>query len=191
MKTLFEAVKSKALEYGFEVEMRGTDIGVKSTPVRLRETGRNFAVFTGSFGNGYDSLDMAIRHLGTLLSQYALKRDLSEQTNKVVDSPTDTPKVAHSANGEDLGGIEATLAERQAQYGDFKDVAATTERLFAELKGGASFVDLSNEQRMAMYMICSKMARIVNGDVNHLDSWHDIGGYSKLIEDSLGISVPW
>lgn len=187
MKTLFEAVKSKALEYGFEVEMRGSDVAVKSTPVWVREAGGCYMVCIGGFGGiGFDSLDMAIGHLGSLLSQYALKRDLSAQTGEVVDSPTNTPKVAHSANGEELEGIEATLAERQAQYGDFKDVAATTERLFAELKGGASFVDLSNEQRMAMYMICSKMARIVNGDVNHLDGWHDIGGYSKLIEDSLG-----
>ena len=31
----------------------------------------------------------------------------------------------------------------------------------------------------------SKMARIVNGDFNHKDSWHDIGGYSKLIEGLL------
>ena len=136
--------------------------------------------------NNFTSIATALVWLDVLLSQYALNRDLSAQTGEVVDSPTNTPKVAHSANGEELEGIEATLAERQAQYGDFKDVAATMERLFAELKGGASFVDLSNEQRMAMYMICSKMARIVNGDVNHLDGWHDIGGYSRLIEDSLG-----
>ena len=186
MKTLFEAVKSKALEYGFEVEMRGDDIGVKSTPVQVGEIEGHYVVFVGNGGTGFDSLDMVIRHLGDVLPYCATDRDLSASSGKVVDSPTNTPKVAHSANGEELEGIEATLAERQAQYGDFKDVAATTERLFAELKGGASFVDLSNEQRMAMYMICSKMARIVNGDVNHLDSWHDIGGYSKLIEDSLG-----
>ena len=185
MKTLFEAVKSKALEYGFDVEIRGDNIGVKSTPVQVGKIEGHYVVFVGNGGIGFDSLDMAIGHLGSLLSQYALKRDLSAQTGEVVDSPTNTPKVAHSANGEELEGIEATLAERQAQYGDFEDVAETTERLFAELKGGASFVDLSNKQRMVMYMICSKMARIVNGDVNHRDGWHDIGGYSKLIEDSL------
>ena len=38
----------------------------------------------------------------------------------------------------------------------------------------------------ALHMICSKIARIMNGDINHLDSWHDIGGYSKLIEDLIG-----
>ena len=186
MKTPFEAVKSKALKYGFDVEIRGDDIGVKSTPISIHQNKWYFVVVDSGTDNNFTSIATALVWLDVLLSQYALNRDLSAQTGEVVDSPTNTPKVAHSANGEELEGIEATLAERQAQYGDFKDVAATMERLFAELKGGASFVDLSNEQRMAMYMICSKMARIVNGDVNHLDGWHDIGGYSRLIEDSLG-----
>lgn len=185
MKTLFEAVKSKALEYGFEVGMRGRSVVVRLTSMKVRKVNDHYVVFNGRSRDGFDSLDAAIGHLGSLLSQYALKRDLSASTGKWTSYIITEPKVAHSANGEELEGIEATLAERQAQYGDFKDVAATTERLFAELKGGASFVDLSNEQRMAMYMICSKMARIVNGDVNHLDGWHDIGGYSRLIEDSL------
>ena len=83
--------------------------------------------------------------------------------------------------------IEATLAERQAQYGCFEDVAFVTENIMATLSkvrtNGLS--DLPYPHRMALYMIASKMARIVNGDFNHKDSWHDIGGYSKLIEDLL------
>ena len=83
--------------------------------------------------------------------------------------------------------IEATLAERQAQYGCFEDVAFVTENIMATLSkvrtNGLS--DLPHPHRMALYMIASKMARIVNGDYNHKDSWHDIGGYSKLIEDLL------
>jgi len=34
-------------------------------------------------------------------------------------------------------------------------------------------------------MICHKISRIVNGDPNYKDSWHDIIGYAKLIEDKL------
>ena len=83
--------------------------------------------------------------------------------------------------------IEQTLAERQAQYGCFEDVAFVTENIMATLSkvrvNGLS--DLPYPHRMALYMIASKMARIVNGDFNHKDSWHDIGGYSKLIEDLL------
>ena len=83
--------------------------------------------------------------------------------------------------------IETTLAERQAQYGCFEDVAQTTGKIMEALSevrvNGLS--DLPHPHRMALYMIASKMARIVNGDFNHKDSWHDIGGYSKLIEDLL------
>lgn len=83
--------------------------------------------------------------------------------------------------------IEATLAERQAQYGCFEDVAFVTENIMAVLSKVRSngLTDLPHTHRMALYMIASKMARIVNGDFNHKDSWHDIGGYSKLIEDLL------
>ena len=83
--------------------------------------------------------------------------------------------------------IEATLAERQAQYGCFEDVARTTGKIMEALSevrvNGLN--DLPYPHRMALYMIASKMARIVNGDYNHKDGWHDIGGYSKLIEDLL------
>lgn len=83
-----------------------------------------------------------------------------------------------------IGGVDATLAERQSTYGNFEDVAFVTENIMSVLGqvrvNGLS--ELPNTHRMALYMIASKMARIVNGDFNHLDSWHDIGGYSKLIE---------
>ena len=83
--------------------------------------------------------------------------------------------------------IEATLAERQAQYGCFEDVARTTGKIMEALSevrvNGLN--DLPYPHRMALYMIASKMARIVNGDFNSIDGWHDIGGYSKLVEDLL------
>lgn len=84
-------------------------------------------------------------------------------------------------------GVEVTLAERQAQYGCFEDVAFVTENIMSVLSKVRTngLNDLPHPHRMALYMIASKMARIVNGDFNHKDSWHDIGGYSKLIEDLI------
>ena len=121
MKTPFEAVKSKALEYGFEVEMRGTDIGVKSTPVQVGKIEGHYVVFVGN-GGMFGSFDMAIGHLGSLLSQYALKRDLSAQTGKVLDSPTNTPKVAHRVNG---GELEGFMSVRHNHY--YKNVENLSE----------------------------------------------------------------
>lgn len=34
-------------------------------------------------------------------------------------------------------------------------------------------------------MIAGKIARIINGDPNYVDSWHDIAGYATLIEQEL------
>ena len=40
---------------------------------------------------------------------------------------------------------------------------------------------MSAVQQEALHMICSKLARIANGDPNHVDSWHDIAGYASLV----------
>ena len=81
--------------------------------------------------------------------------------------------------------VEGTLAERQKTYGCFEDVATVTEEIIKALKIG-NYDNMPKPHKMAMYMIASKMARLVNGDHNHLDSWHDIGGYAKLIEKLIG-----
>lgn len=89
------------------------------------------------------------------------------------------------ANHAQQQTIEATLAERQSTYGNFEDVAFVTENIMVILSKARTngLTDLPHTHRMALYMIASKMARIVNGDFNSIDGWHDIGGYSKLIEN--------
>jgi hypothetical protein len=37
-------------------------------------------------------------------------------------------------------------------------------------------------QREALDMILHKIARIVNGNPNETDHWHDIAGYATLVE---------
>ena len=83
--------------------------------------------------------------------------------------------------------IEQTLAERQAQYGNFEDVAFVTENIMAILAQARvnGLNDLPHTHRMALYMIASKMARIVNGDPDYSDNWHDIAGYAKLVENNI------
>lgn len=81
--------------------------------------------------------------------------------------------------------IEATLAERGSRYGDFESVAETTRALMCVLGDGDTFDELSALQYEALHMICSKMARIVNGDPDYKDNWHDIGGYAKLVENNI------
>ena len=80
--------------------------------------------------------------------------------------------------------VRQTLNQRQEQYGSFKDVAMFTEQMVDVMRKGY-YEKLAYNQKMALYMICSKMARIVNGNPNHKDSWHDIAGYATLIDNEL------
>lgn len=81
--------------------------------------------------------------------------------------------------------IEETLKERQGQYGDFKFVANTTGQLMAVVLNSANGKTLPYMHEEALHMIFSKIARLVNGDYNHIDGWHDIAGYATLIENEL------
>lgn len=115
---------------------------------------------------------------------WGLKPIKEEAMKESLNDKIATAEVAR----QESKNIDATLAERQSQYGSFEDVAFVTENIMTTLANVRSngLQDLPHTHRMALYMIASKMARIVNGDFNHLDGWHDIGGYSKLIEDLIG-----
>lgn len=80
--------------------------------------------------------------------------------------------------------IEKTLEERGTRYGDFKDVAESTYQLQQVLKRSQAS-RMTPSQIIAFDMICNKMARIVCGDPNYIDNWHDIAGYATLIEKEL------
>lgn len=80
--------------------------------------------------------------------------------------------------------VRQTLNQRQEQYGSFEDVAMITEQMVDVMRKGY-YENLAYNQKMALYMICSKMARIVNGNPNHKDSWRDIAGYATLIDNEL------
>ena len=40
-------------------------------------------------------------------------------------------------------------------------------------------------QREGLKAILQKIARILNGDPNYADNWHDIQGYARLVEERL------
>jgi hypothetical protein len=84
--------------------------------------------------------------------------------------------------------IESTLNQRGERYGKFKDVAATTYALQEILRNAKNHEHMTDDQVIALDMICNKMARIVNGDPSYLDNWHDISGYATLVEQELNIT---
>lgn len=44
---------------------------------------------------------------------------------------------------------------------------------------------LSSDQQEALEMIAHKIARILNGNPNKIDSWEDIAGYAILVAERL------
>lgn len=87
----------------------------------------------------------------------------------------------------DPTSLDATLAERGKRYGRFMDHARVTQLLkdVAYNQLTARGVRMLPDQREALDMIFHKIGRIVCGDPNYADSWHDIAGYAKLVEDRL------
>ena len=82
-------------------------------------------------------------------------------------------------------GIDGTLKERGTRYGEFSDVANTTQNIKSAMHDGVSAEALTPVQWEALSMMASKIARIVNGDPDYIDNWHDIAGYARLVEKDL------
>lgn len=87
----------------------------------------------------------------------------------------------------DCQTVEKTLEERGKRYGSFFGHAEISQQLKAVLRmyEARRGCDLAVDQREALEMICHKMARIINGDPDYADSWHDIAGYAGLIDRRL------
>ena len=83
--------------------------------------------------------------------------------------------------------VDETLNTRAQDYGKFKDGAALMQGIKRLLADHARAHDklFADDQWEAIEMIVHKMARIVNGNPDKVDSWVDIAGYATLVSDRL------
>lgn len=79
--------------------------------------------------------------------------------------------------------VDSILDQRNKTHGEFMDVAAVAVGLRQIIRDRRP--DLMPDQEEALTLICTKIARIVNGDPNEVDHWSDLAGYSMLIADRL------
>jgi hypothetical protein len=80
-----------------------------------------------------------------------------------------------------MSDVEKTLAERGKRYGDFSghsEISIALKDVVRSYDG-----NLRPVHKEAIDMILHKIARILNGDPEYKDNWHDIAGYAKLTED--------
>jgi hypothetical protein len=96
--------------------------------------------------------------------------------------------------------VEQTLQDRGTRYGDFATHALITQALKDVMSGEFAqageteekqglrkvrWLQLQPMPREALELIVHKIGRILNRDANYADSWHEIAGYAKLVEDRL------
>lgn len=81
--------------------------------------------------------------------------------------------------------LHTTLKQRQRTHGNFESHAAISQALKEVMYEQPSYLELNAVQKEALEMIQHKVARILNGNANHADHWHDIAGYATLVEQSL------
>lgn len=79
--------------------------------------------------------------------------------------------------------LDDTIAERASQYGDYAVECTTTQKVKEVLRNNPGWDNLNNTQKQALEMCALKMARIVNGNPDNYDSWHDLAGYAQLGRD--------
>ena len=84
-----------------------------------------------------------------------------------------------------MSDINSTLAERGNRYGEFSEHARITYNIKEAMHDSPNWNKLEALHKEALDMIAHKLGRILNGDPNYDDSWHDIIGYAKLVEDKI------
>ena len=92
--------------------------------------------------------------------------------------------------------LEKTLKARHGRYGNFAEQAKLCVSIknimrFSLAEDCVGMADregwkaLTPYQQEALDNIALKVSRILSGDPNYTDNWHDIQGYAKLVEDEL------
>lgn len=145
------------------------------------------------------SKDLATRLGVNIKAVYQAKWALKQRSKKSSRKASSAIKQAAAAAAAELllqveppakglvTGVDEILTQRGLRYGKFKDRAQLAQELKRVMVRHAAAIGttFTDSQWEALEMIAHKIARIVNGDPNHIDSWTDIAGYAKLIADEL------
>ena len=78
-----------------------------------------------------------------------------------------------------------TLKERNKTHGNFAEQSATAQTLKDTMRIEAGWHNLMPDQREALELSATKISRLLHGDPNHIDGWHDIAGFAMLVEQRL------
>jgi hypothetical protein len=84
-----------------------------------------------------------------------------------------------------MSPVEDTLAARHERYGTFLETATIITDIKEVMHKSKGWEQLEADQKESLDMIANKIGRLLRGDANYTDSWHDIAGYATLVERRL------
>ena len=89
--------------------------------------------------------------------------------------------------GDSIVSLKETLEARGKHYegpGGYRDTAGFAQEIKRLFRASPNWTmrRLSYAQMESLDMIANKLSRLLNGNPNHTDTWHDIAGYSTLAE---------
>ena len=108
---------------------------------------------------------------------------IREGLRKAHAGPEQAP--TEERNAPSAQGVDATLGERGSRYGSFAGHAHIAQSIKRAMRDSPNWSGLSDDKKEALEMVAHKIGRILNGDPEYVDSWHDIIGYTRLVEKIL------
>jgi hypothetical protein len=81
--------------------------------------------------------------------------------------------------------VVSTLEERGTRYGKFEHQAEYADAINVIYESSPNWKEMAPDQREGLRIIANKIGRILNGDPDYADSWHDIAGYATLVDKRL------
>jgi hypothetical protein len=81
--------------------------------------------------------------------------------------------------------VRDTLAQRAETHGGFPAKSAFIQQFKADMRSTKGWAGLADDQRESLDHIATKIGRILFGNADHHDNWHDVAGYATLIADRL------
>lgn len=93
--------------------------------------------------------------------------------------------------GNNEGNVEETLKQRGSVYGDYKQVCKTRAEIMAILKEHYRKTNSSIMPDTIAIAFSDMVLKLVRaaGAPGYADSYHDLCGYSKLLEDWANLPV--
>lgn len=84
-----------------------------------------------------------------------------------------------------MGKVDDLISERGKVHGDVEIQASIAQSIECEMRESPNWDKLSDLQRYSLEMISVKLSRILAGNHEYSDHWHDLEGYARLVSQRL------